>query len=64
MTIEKGLLVVAGVAFACVVGYKIIKKKRPDVLKKAKKSASDIKKRTSEIIEGAKDSFREGYAQA
>jgi len=64
MTVEKGLLVAAGVVFVGLVGYKIIKKKKPDVLEKAKKSASGIKKRTSEIVEGAKESFREGYAQA
>jgi hypothetical protein len=61
---EKGLLIAAGVAFAGFVGYKIIKKKKPDVLKKAKSSISDIKKRTSEIVEGAKESFHEGYVSA
>ncbi len=64
MAFEKGLLVTASVVFAGLVGYKIIKKKRPDLLKKAKKSVFDIKKRTSEIIEGARASFREGYAHA
>ena len=66
--VEKGVLttlaVVTGVAFAGLVGYKIIKKKKPELCEKVKKSVSNAKKRTSEIIEGARESFREGYAKA
>lgn len=62
--IEKGLALTAGVVFVGLIGYKIIKKKKPDMLKKAKCSASNIKNRTKEVIEGAKASFREGYAKA
>ena len=62
--IEKGILITAGVVFVGAVGYKIIKKKRPDLIKKAKKSVSDVKERTLEIIDGAKESFRKGYADA
>jgi hypothetical protein len=65
---EKGVLAsavaVAGAVFAGVVGYKIIKKKRPDLLKKAKKSISGITERTGEILDGARQSFRAGYAKA
>ena len=64
MAIEKGLLVAAGLVFAGVVGYKVIKKKKPDAFKNVRESVCNIKKRTFQIVEGAKDSFREGYAKA
>ena len=68
MVVEKGVLVsaatVVGVAFVGLVGYKIVKKKKPELLEKAKKPFRNIKKRTSEIVASAKQSFREGYAQA
>jgi len=63
-TIGKGLLIIAGVVFAGAVAYKIITKKNPDMIKKAKKVVSDVRKRTTEIIDGARESFREGYAKA
>ena len=62
--IGKGLLVAAGAVFVGLVGYKIVSKKRPEVIEKAKKSVSNIKKGASEIIKGAKESFHEGYARA
>lgn len=65
---EKGLLAtaatVAGVVFVGLVGYKIIKKKRPDAFKKVKQSISGAGKKMSGILEEAKESFHEGYAQA
>ena len=64
MAIDKGLLVGAGLVIAGFVGYKVIKKKKPDLIKKVKVSVSNFKKRTVDMIEGAKVSFREGYAQA
>ena len=63
--VEKGVLVAAsvivGAVFAGFVGYKVLKKKKPEVLDKARKSMSDIKDKSSEMIQGAKRSFREGY---
>ena len=64
MVIEKGLVTAAVVTFAGLVGYKIIQKKSPAAIKKVKKFVSGITKRTTEIIENAKESFREGYAHA
>ena len=68
MAIEKGILTtlaaVTGVVFVGLVGYKVIKKKKPELFEKTKKSVSNVQKRTSEIIEGARKSFREGYARA
>ncbi|UCC95501.1 MAG: hypothetical protein JSW40_01815 [Candidatus Omnitrophota bacterium] len=68
MVFEKGILatagVVAGAVFVSFVGYKILKKKSPTVVKKVKTSIADTKKRMSKIADSAKESFREGYAQA
>ncbi len=68
MAIEKGLLAAAatavGVVFVGLVGYKIVKKKNPKLLNKAKESVENVKKTTSKVIEGAKKSFKEGYASA
>ena len=57
----KSLLVIAGIAVAGVVGYKIIKKKNPEFFKNC---ASKIKESTNNIFEGATEAFREGYASA
>jgi hypothetical protein len=67
MAINEGVVGVAaavGVVFAGVVGYKIIKKKNPDAFKNVTKCMTDIKDKTSKILDGAAESFREGYAQA
>ena len=68
MAIQKGALAAVaaavGVAFVGLVGYKIVKKKNPKLLNKAKESVKNIKKRTSKVLEGAKKSFEEGYASA
>ena len=64
MAVEKGLLTAAGVAFVGFVGYKIIKKKKPKWIENARKSISDAQEGAAKLIEGAKESFREGYASA
>ena len=63
MVIEKGLLATVVVVFAGFVGYKILKKKRPRMLKELKTSVSDARKKMSEIVGEARESFREGYQQ-
>lgn len=66
--IDKGIAgivgTLAGAAFIGIVGYKVIEKKNPALLKKAKKSVSGAKERISDIAEGARDSFREGFVSA
>lgn len=68
MALEKGVLVTVavgiGAVFAGIVGYKILKKKKPEIIKKAKESVADTKKKASEIAQGARESFRKGYASA
>ncbi|MBF0479924.1 MAG: hypothetical protein HQL26_10620 [Candidatus Omnitrophica bacterium] len=59
----KGLLIAVGVVFAGFVGYKIIQKKNPALIKKIKSSVADAGKGMSSMIEEAKESFYEGYAQ-
>ena len=59
--LTKSLLVIAGVAVVCVVGYKIIKKKNPEFFKNC---ASKIKDSTDHLFEGASQAFKEGYASA
>ena len=49
------VVVAAGVAFAGVVAVKVIQKKNPDFVK-------NLKKKTSNILNNAKASFKEGYA--
>ncbi len=58
MALDKGLLALAGVVFVGLVGYKILKKKSPDLARKA----SGIREKASEIAEGVRESFQEGYA--
>jgi len=59
--ITKALLVIAGVAVAGVVGYKIIKKKNPEFFKNC---AENIKNSTNNLFEGASEAFKEGYDSA
>lgn len=61
---EKSLLIIAGVAVVGVVGYKIIKKKNPEMLKNLEHSFSNISGSTAKLFEGAAQSFKEGYASA
>lgn len=53
------LVVVAGL-----VTYKIIKKKKPEAIEKARKSAANLGRKTVEIAKGAREAFREGYEGA
>ena len=59
--LTKSLLIIAGVAVAGVVGYKIIKKKNPEFFKDC---GDKIKKSTNNIFEGASEAFQEGYSSA
>jgi len=60
----KGLLIGAGVVIVGIVAYKVVKKKNPKLLATAKKKASDVGKRTSEIVAEAKRAFSEGFTSA
>lgn len=60
----KGLFAVVGVIFVGVVGYKILEKKNPALIKKVKGSVAGVGNKVSAIIDDAKESFYEGYAQA
>jgi hypothetical protein len=60
--LAKSLLVIAGVAVVGVVGYKILKKK--NVSKKIQDTVSTVKTKAASFIDGAAESFKEGYASA
>ena len=63
----KGLLIGAafvGGIFVGFVTYEVAKKKVPKLLATAKKKASNVGKRTSEIVTEAKRAFSEGFASA
>lgn len=62
--VEQGLVAGGVVVLAGLVGYKVVKKKKPELIARAKRSVSDAKGRVCEIIEKAKQSFMEGYAKA
>ncbi|MFC1462001.1 hypothetical protein ACFLQU_00205 [Verrucomicrobiota bacterium] len=68
MAIDDGFWVGVGatalVVVAGLVTYKVLKKKRPQTIEKAKKSAQDLKKKTIDIARGAREAFREGYEGA
>ncbi|MBF0494120.1 MAG: hypothetical protein HQL28_03195 [Candidatus Omnitrophica bacterium] len=57
----KGILIVIAAVFAGFVGYKILEKKNPGLIKKINKSVSDAGKKVSDVMEEAKTSFQEGY---
>lgn len=58
----KGLLVGVVAVFAGFVGYKILKKKNPELIKKIKGSVSNAGKKFVSVIDEARTSFSEGYA--
>jgi len=58
----KGLLAVVGVVFIGVVGYKILEKKNPALIKKVKGSIDGVGDKINAVISDAKESFYEGYA--
>ena len=57
----KSLLIIAGIAVAGVVGYKIIKKKNPEFFKNC---SNKVKESTDNLFEGASEAFKEGYDSA
>ncbi|MBF0486355.1 MAG: hypothetical protein HQL16_07580 [Candidatus Omnitrophica bacterium] len=59
----KGLLAAVAVVFAGVVGYKILEKKNPALIKKVKGSIDEAGEKMGSILTDAKESFYEGYAQ-
>ena len=62
--VGKGILITAGAIFAGLVAYKVMKKRKPELIDKGRQAVSDAREKTSEIIDGAMESFREGYAKA
>ena len=60
----KALLTVVGVVFVGVVGYKILKKQAPGVIRGVKGAIARTGEKVSLAIDDAKESFYEGYAQA
>ena len=62
--VEEGILITAGVIFAGLVGYKVIKKKRPELIDKAKTSVQGVQKQAGKVFDTARDAFRSGYASA
>ena len=60
----KGLFAAVVVVFAGFVGYKILKKKNPELIKKVKGSISEAGKNIADNIAAAKESFYEGYSRA
>ncbi|MBF0511153.1 MAG: hypothetical protein HQL13_02370 [Candidatus Omnitrophica bacterium] len=59
----KGLFAVVAVVFVGVVGYKILEKKNPGLIKKVKGSIDEVGEKMSSVITDAKESFYEGYAK-
>lgn len=62
--LAKSLLVVLGVAVVGFVAYEIVKREKPELLARAKKSFSDATSGVAEALKNAKSSFMEGYASA
>lgn len=62
MGIGKGIFVAAVAVFAGFVGYKILEKKNPELIKKVKNSISNAGKKLSDSLNEARESFHEGYA--
>ena len=60
----KSLLVIVGVAVVGFVAYEIVKREKPELLAKAKKSVSDATSGVTQALKNAKSSFMEGYASA
>jgi len=62
--LEKSLLIVLGVAVVGFVGYEIVKREKPELLKKAKKSLADAGRSVQDALKSARSAFMEGYASA
>ena len=65
MAIDQGFWIGVGATVVAVaaglVTYKVLKKKKPEVIQKAKKSVGDVRKKAADVAKGAKEAFREGY---
>ena len=68
IAIDDGFWIGAGATVVVVVAglitYKVLKKKKPEVIERAKKSVADVTKKTAAVAKGAKEAFREGYESA
>ncbi len=62
--LEKSLLIILGVAVVGFVGYEIVKREKPELLAKMKKSFSGATSEIANALKSAKASFQEGYASA
>ncbi|HBR14197.1 MAG TPA: hypothetical protein DD723_01450 [Candidatus Omnitrophica bacterium] len=60
---EKGLCIAVVAVFAGFVGYKIVQKKNPALIKNAQEAVADAGKKMKAVLDAAKESFYEGYAQ-
>lgn len=60
----KGILAALGAVFAGVVAYKIVQKKKPEVIENLKEKAQKVKEKTVETFQNAGEAFKEGYSQA
>ena len=61
---EKPAGMILGLVVAGFVGYKILGRTKPRLLRKIKRTVLDTTDRIVEIYRGAQDSFSEGYAGA
>lgn len=61
---EKGILIVLGIAIVGFVGYEIVKREKPEMMKKAKDSFSDATEGIRGVFKDAQASFMEGYVSA
>ncbi len=62
--LAKSLLVVLGVAVVGFVAYEIVKREKPELLAKAKKSVANATGGLTDALKNVKSSFMEGYASA
>lgn len=62
MGIEKGICAAVITVFAGFVGYKILQKKNPELVKSIKDSFSNAGNKFSAVVAESKQSFQEGYA--
>ena len=62
--VMKGLLTVVAVIFVGIVGYKIVKKLSPAIIRGVKRSMAKTGEKVNLAIDDVKESFYEGYVQA
>jgi len=63
MVIDKSLFTAAAGAIAAVVGYKVIKKMNPKLVKLTKKTFKEVKKETKKIVDEAKSTIKDGISK-